>query len=459
MASERPDILFIMTDQQSASALSCAGSTWIDTPNLDRLAARGVRFDAAYVAYPVCTPSRACLFSGRLPHETEAIQVRPPRDQIRADIRPDMLGHRLAAAGYRCGYGGKWHLNGDIAMPEDGSEGFEAFCGFDDFKLTEATLAWIDEAEADDRPWFAVASYDDPHNICEWAHGQPQIWGTLGETPPEDDCPPLPANHAATPYEAAAVTECRRWLNDLGYPIFSWGPREWRAFRWAYKQFVERVDRRIGELLDGLEARGLLEDTLIVMTSDHGDLQGEHQFHQKCVVYEACLRVPLIVAGPGVPAGRVIPADQPVSVGLDLFPTVCDYAGATPPESLEGRSLRPLCEARADRLDRPDIYGMGEPNKNGNLADGCRYLRSSRYKYIAYAKGYPNEELFDLQTDPGEMVNLARSDTHRPVLEQHRDAMQAWIDRTGDPFRGGHYGFPADRPVQGVVPGRGFQGR
>ncbi|MGJ3242553.1 MAG: sulfatase family protein [Opitutales bacterium] len=456
MSSDRPNILFIMTDQQSASALSCAGSTWIDTPNLDRLAARGVRFDAAYVAYPVCTPSRASIFSGRLPHETEAIQVRPPRDKIRADIRPDMLGHRLAAAGYRCGYGGKWHLNGTIDIPGDGSEGFEAFCGFDDFKLTEATLAWIDGAVQGDRPWFAVASYDDPHNICEWAHGQPQIWGTLPDPPPEDACPPLPANHAATPYEPAAVTDCRRWLDTLGYPIFSWGPREWRAFRWAYQQFVERVDRRIGELMDGLEARGLLEKTLIVMTSDHGDLQGEHQFHQKCVVYEACLRVPLIAAGPGIPAGRVIPATEPVSVGIDLFPTFCDYAEADLPDGLEGRSLRPLCEGNAESLDRSSIFGMGEPNKNGNLAGGCRYVRTARHKYVAYVDGFPNEELFDLENDPGEMINLARSEAHRSILLEHRQELQAWLDRTGDRFRGGHYGFPEGYEARGVAPGSGF---
>lgn len=423
---DRPHILYIFTDQQYAGAVSCAGNADLRTPALDRLAGTGVRFEKAYCTCPLCTPSRASMITGRMPHQ---VGITGNNQPIGEAFRGRGLGHTLSDAGYECAYGGKWHLP-EGAIPE--GHGFRSICGFSDRDLADRCIAFLSQPH--DRPFFAVASFDNPHNICEWARQTPLPWGPIPEAPLEA-CPNLPPNYAIPAYEPEVLR-----MEQAAQPRFfrglSFTDDDWRRYRHAYYRLVEKVDAEIGRVLDALRAAGLEEETLVIFSSDHGDGLGAHRWNQKWVLYEESVRVPLILSLKGRTAapGRA-DAGHLVSNGLDLFPTICDYAGVEPPEGLPGLSLRPLAEGRGDIPWRDCVVAETSFDpKFGGLGTRGRMVRTERYKYIVYSWGKHREQLFDLETDPGEMVNLAVEARHQGVLARHRELLAAWVEKTGDRF-------------------------
>ncbi len=429
--TDRPNILYIFTDQQSADLMSCAGNGDLSTPAMDRLAASGVRFDRAYCTYPLCTPARAGMFTGRWPHEVGIHGNDVPIDPA---FREQELGHLLTAAGYECVYGGKWHIP-EIAIPE--GHGFERISGFDDVALPDACAAFFRRTH--DRPFFLVASFDNPHNICEWGRDQVLPWGDIGPAPRVEECPSLPPNHPIAPYEPTALARHREHYTRLGL-LTETTPDDWRRLRWAYCRLTERVDAQIGRILDALDAAGLADETLVVFSSDHGDQNGSHLLAHKMVLYDESARVPLIFSGAGVTRRGEIDSHL-VTNGPELVRTICTCAGVDPPEALLGHSLRPLLES--GRVEAPNEYVVSETNLEV-YARGCpaRMVRSDRYKYVAYEKGRPREQLFDMDRDPGEMVNLAFDARFEDVLRQHREHLREWCRATADRFGGGHYAHP-----------------
>jgi arylsulfatase A-like enzyme len=439
---DRPNILYIFTDQQSHEAMSCAGNARLRTPAMDALAEAGVRFDNAYCTFPLCTPARASMFTGRWPHEVGITGNNMPIDEA---FRERELGHVLSAAGYECAYGGKWHIP-QIAIPE--GHGFRRICGFDDVLLPEKCAEFL--LHPHDRPWLLVASFDNPHNICEWGRDQPLPWGDIGDPPPPEACPPLPANHPIAPYEPTAVRRHRGRYTERGL-VGDYSPEDWRRLRWAYYRLTEKVDAQIGRIMEALRQSEYADDTLVIFSSDHGDQAGAHMLSHKFVFYDETARVPFIFAGAGV-ARRGEVDEHLVTNGCHLYLTICDYAGVEPPEGLLGHSLRPLLEGRD--LERPDEYVVSEARMEV-FADGCegRMVRSRRHKYVAYEKGRPREELYDLQADGGEMVNLAADARHAEVLREHREYLREWCRATQDTFGGGHYAHPA---TPFMLPGDGY---
>lgn len=442
--SSPPNILVILTDQQSASAMSCAGNPYLRTPAMDRLAERGVRFTDAYTTFPLCTPSRGSMWTGLMPHQHGAVHVRGEHGRLRRELLGRSIGHLFTEAGYRCGYGGKWHVGDDgpeCGIDAERTHGFDRVCGFDDRRLPDACAGFLRAAASDRRrPFLLVASFDDPHNICEWAHDASLPWGNLPAPPAEPDCPPLPANFAREPYQPQAV---RRWYEELqGYGFDTeMSVADWRRYRWAYFRLIERVDARVGLVLDALDANDLTDRTLVVFASDHGDMAGAHGLQQKDVLYDEAARVPFIIAGPGFASSAV--CTEVVSQGLDLLPTLLDAARVDLPGGLPGMSLLPLLADPADSLDRDSIMLelCPPPNNQGVFSRGARGVRSSRFKYVVYDKGRPAEQLFDLRRDPGETVNLAMCGEHRDQLFAHREMLRRWMRETGDGFRSTHYGF------------------
>lgn len=433
--AKQPNILYIMTDQQSVNAMSCAGNEYLSTPAFDALAAEGTRFERAYCTYPLCTPSRASMIAGRWPHEVGITGNGQPID---AAYRNQELGHLLSQAGYRCAYGGKWHIP-EIAVPW--GHGFESICGFDDVALPERCRDFFERDH--DRPFFLVASFDNPHNICEWRRRQNVPWGSVGRPPRVEDCPTLPANFAIPPFEPEAVRIISR-SNPRIYPDDRYTPEQWRRYRWGYNRLVEKVDAQIGRVLQSLEAVGLHEDTVVIVSSDHGDAQGAHHLVQKTFLYDEATHVPLIIRAPGEPQGQV--DRHLVSNGLDIYATICDFAGIIPPEGTHGRSLRPLVGG-----ETPDWreYVAAETYRERHRCDG-RMICTDRYKYTAYSWGAYREQLIDLEADPGEMVNLAVASKYEDILQHHRDLLRDWCERTGDAFYGHHYSHPS---VPFMVPG------
>ncbi|OGV74790.1 MAG: hypothetical protein A3K19_17765 [Lentisphaerae bacterium RIFOXYB12_FULL_65_16] len=444
---QRPNILYIFTDQQSGAAMSCAGNPDLATPAMDRLASAGTRFDLAYCTQPLCTPSRASMFTGRMPHECKT-----PRNgqSIAEDLRPFELGRVFQQAGYDCFYGGKWHVP-QIAMPPENDHGFRVFAGFNDRLLTGACIdtlrAWAGQPAHSRQPFLMVASFDNPHNICEWARNMPLPWGEIGAPPPPRECPNLPPNFAPAPFEPEIV-RVEQACNWVIYPYRLRAPEDWRQLRWAYFRLVEKVDRELGRILDALAELGLQDDTVVVFSSDHGDGHGAHQWNQKSALFEEVVRIPLIVRAPGGKSG-VCDHNHLVSNGLDLLPTLCDYAGICPPPGLRGGSLRPLVEGREPPAAWRDSLVVETIFDGGRGYDTAgRALRTRQHKYVLYDRGRYREQLFDMERDPGEIVNLAVESRHQELLNDCRRRLAAALRETGDPFK-----VPAPEPGRDSMTG------
>jgi choline-sulfatase len=240
-------------------------------------------------------------------------------------------------------------------------------------------------------------------------------------------CPPLPANFEIPQDEPDAIS----WLVNVrpfrAHARAHWSAERWRLHRWAYCRLTERVDALLGRVLAALRETGLEENTVVILTSDHGDHDAAHRLEHKTSFYEESARIPLIVRAPGQKQAGAVAAEPLISTGLDLLPTACDYAGVEPPAGLHGKSLRPLMEGKAAGRWRDTLFVESEI---GYMAtDG-------RYKYAAYDpdKGKRRESLVDLRSDPGEMRNLAGEVEERPVLRRLRAAMAAWQEQNGIRF-------------------------
>lgn len=425
-----------MTDQQSAHMLGHTGNDDVTTPNLNAFALEGTSFERAYVTFPLCVPSRTSMMTGRMPHELGVLSNAPAHEP--PELRgPDSLPHLLREAGYRCGHAGKWHATRPSA---ETSDGFEWLRDFGDAPLVASISEFLADQASEDRPFFLVASFDDPHTICEVARNQPSYYGEL-PAPDLASAPNLPANFGSQPFEPEAI-RTEQAAGAAIYGTAAYTPEDWRLYRQAYAHLVERADARVGQVLTELERSGHRDDTLVIFTSDHGDGDAAHAWNQKTALFEETIRVPLIVRWPGpVNPGT----DEPglVSVGLDLLPTVCDAAGIPAPDHLTGRSLLSPSTERASREYVVVETGFGSgarPTTSGRAVIG------HRYKYVVYSWGRYREQLFDLLEDPGEMVNLAVEARHHDVLEEHRGLLLQWCRDTDDQMMLKRLVLPADTP-------------
>lgn len=439
VAANTPNILFIMTDQQIADGLSSRmGRQYLHTPALDSLAARGTYFTRAYAPNPLCMPSRNSIFTGRFPHETGVTDNTPMYSGQRLDPQEfPALGSYFRTAGYRTGYFGKWHLCYDAMQPE--THGFaEVDIQQKDAVTADRAVAFL-RAQAPGRPFLMVASFLNPHNIAEYTRGQPLSNGPVGEPPALATLPPAPANLGAPVGEPDSMTLIRRGYhaNLRLFPVGNFSPSVWQAMRWGYYRMIEKVDAEIGRVLDALRERGLEKDTLIVFVSDHGECGGAHGLAQKTVFYEESVRVPLIIRFPGAQEPRLSHAF--VNVGVDLLPTLLDYAGLTKPARLPGLSLRAAAEGKPVSGWRDEVIIGNHMSQGGKVAEvgfvpitEGRMVRTERYKYCVYLHGEQRESLVDLENDPGEMVDLAADPGYREIVLSHRERLRVFAAAHGD---------------------------
>ena len=428
-AARRPNVLFIMTDQQTLRAMSAYGNPYLQTPHMDSLAASGVRFERSYCTAPVCGPARSSLITSRMPHVTGVdINGRTPDPSI-----PNM-GQIFRQAGYTTAWAGKWHL--PQSYPQGPVPGFEYLPVPEGTKFrlgaqTDGPVA--DEAieflrRKHERPFLLGVSLHNPHDIC-WS---------LREDPPEpiDEgrLAPLPANFEIDPNEPEFITVCRR-RTKYGPEILytkDWDETRWREYLHQYYRHTEEVDVEIGRILNALREQGLEADTLIVFTSDHGEGAAAHRWVVKLMLYEEPATVPLVVRWKGVTPGGRVDRVHLVSA-LDVLPTMCDYAGVGLREDFEGISLRPLIE-HPERPGREFVV-TELASDSQDLTKKGRMIRTHRYKYIAFSFGARPEMLFDLVADPGEMNNLAGQRSAEAELDRHRALLRRWISETDDDFQ------------------------
>jgi choline-sulfatase len=441
---DRPNILFIMTDQQHANMMSCMGNKWLKTPAIDRLAASGIRFERAFASNPVCVPSRFSLQTGLMP---SAIGMGQNEDSAQAAVTETMvrqsLGRLFHNAGYETVYGGKVHL--PSKMKGIANLGYRNLTSNRRQGLADACAEFLKGRH--EKPFLLFASFINPHDICYMAindfnrsqHKAPidnedskVCEAVLDQARKagdisafiEKNCPPLPVNHAVPDSEPECIT--LNYINARPFRTYTrknWTAEQWRLHRWLYCRLTEMVDKEIGTVLDALHQAGLEDNTLVVFTSDHGDMDSSHKMEHKSVLYEEAVRIPFIMSYKGrIPAG-VIDDTHLVSNGLDLLPTLCDYTDIKTPEGLPGRSLRFLAEGNDVKQWRDFIV---TESQNG------RMLRTKRFKYCIYDSGRHREQLIDMVNDPGEMKNLTEDEKYKDVLEKHRQLLQTWVEKVDD---------------------------
>lgn len=432
MSSKKPNILWIMTDQQSANMMSCAGNPYLSTPNMDLLTQDGVRYTNAYCTNPVCIPSRFSLFTGLYPsavgmrsnyYEEELYQGRLPKY-----ILENGFGKLMKLGGYRAVYGGKEHFPGVRAS----DLGFDYICEDERDILADVCVDYLLNYK-DDQPYFMVASFINPHDICYMAitdHGRTPLDMELIERSPvevetmrnaqkmppgvlakefyERVCPPLPPNYlpAKDEPEAISIMQSKRPFKKLARENYS--DNDWRLHRYTYARLTELVDRQIGKVLDAVIKRGDWDQTVIIFTSDHGDMDASHKMEHKSMLYNECCKIPLIIKGiSSKPGGKT--CDAIVSNGLDLICTVLDYASAPLPSyPLEGISLKDTAEQVASDIPREALIVESE---YGAMAV------DKKSKYIRYNVGENAEQFYDFSTNPYEMYNQIEDKLFKDKLQ------------------------------------------
>jgi len=443
---QRPNVIFILSDDQGAWAMRCAGNRDIITPALDRIAEDGIRFTSFFCTSPVCSPARASLLTGEIPSQHGVHDW--IRDGNVGPGRVDYLEGRplvtdaVAAAGYRCALVGKWHL-GASDVPRAGYVRWYAHAsGMSPYydapmidetrpctvaryltdELTGQALAFVDGEATRAQPFWLSLNYTAPH--YPWIDSHPRVYTDLYTDCPFASCP----QEAPHPFSAT------------GNPATDEGHRHPRESLAGYFAAVTAMDAGIGRVLDRIEALGLRESTLVIFMSDNGMNCGHHGIWGKGNgtrpqnMYDTSVKVPALFAQ----RGRIAPAvrDDLVS-GYDVFPTLLDYLGIpdVPSRHRPGRSFRPLLEAGCADAEREvvvyDEYGP------------VRMVRTREWKYVHRYPDGPHE-LYDVAGDPGERINRILEPGRATVVAMLRARLDAWFAKYVDPRLDG-----ARKPVTG----------
>jgi arylsulfatase A-like enzyme len=429
LPAKPPNILFIITDQQHAGMMSCAGNRDLSTPSLDRLAQQGVRFEHAYVTNPVCVPSRISMATGVMAGRLGVFE-NGMRATVPPEVEANSLGKLFKRAGYETFYGGKVHMCPEL-NPLDA--GYDEYFRDEREDLPRACIDFMERKR--ERPFLVVASFINPHDICfayqafegKSARKKESVEALYQQAAalPMEKLPPLPFNFEVPRGEPEAIElfSSPNAVTPSGIMRQKYDEREWRIYRWIYCRLTEKADRLVGDLLDAVQRMGIDDETLVVFTSDHGDMDACHRLASKGRFYEKSVKVPFLLKYPGQVLAGHVDHEHFVSSGMDILPTLCDFAGIEIPESAMGRSLRTLAAGREDPAWREFVV---TENHTG------RMLRTRDFKYCLYSQGNPRESLVDLRNDPGELVNVATIPDYQLTLREHRRLLRGWMQESQD---------------------------
>jgi arylsulfatase A-like enzyme len=418
----RPNFLFVLTDDQRFDALGCAGNPIIRTPNVDRLAGEGIRFDRAFVTTPICAASRASILTGTYERTHTYTFTKPPLARAFTDISFPV---RLRQAGYRMGFVGKFGVAVEKGVHAEMFD-FTYFDGLPHVQTIDGVERHMTEVEGDEvidflrgvepgRPFCLV--------WCPWAphadDGDPKqyFW-----PPAVDDLyrdVDIPVREMAAPeyYDAQPVF----LKNTMSRTRWGWRfdtPQKYQEMVKGYYRMISGIDMVLGRIQNELACLGLDGNTVIVFTSDNGYFLGERGYADKWLMYEPSIRVPLVVFDPRAPRESRGLVKRDLVLNIDLGPTLMDLAGIAVPRQVQGRSLRPLL-GRGTPAWRSEIFCEELWDHPEIPRSEC--VRTERWKYIQYP-GHPEYvELFDLAADPDEKRNLAGDPGHARVLTELRE--------------------------------------
>lgn len=449
----RPNFLFVMTDDHVTRAMSCYGNTILKTPQFDRLAAEGVRFENAFCTNSLCAPSRATVLTGCYSHIHGVLGNSESADAIER-INPALPTYPelLKKAGYRTALVGKWHLSHtpvgfdywcvlpgqglyfDPDFIENGTR--KKFRGYATDVITDLALEVL--KQQDGRPWCLVYQHKAPHRPFQPA---PRHAGLLKD---------IELPYPKTFDDDYRTRRLAREAEDMKFDVSLAGdykdlppnlsPQQKK--RWIYQRFIKDyyraaygVDENLGRILDYLDQTRQAENTVVIYTSDNGFFLGEHGWYDKRFMYEPSLRIPLLIRYPArIKGGRT---EKRMALNIDYAPTILDLAGVRISESMQGRSLKPLLEGKPVSNWRQSIYYAYYENSwrlkdkpKEALSDPSfqyftphrvgphRGVRTERYKLIHYYSEGDYWELFDLQNDPDELRNVASEAAYARVRRQ-----------------------------------------
>ena len=438
----RPNILYIMTDDHVPAAMSCYGNRILRTPNMDRLAAEGFRFNNCFVTNSLCAPGRASVLTGCFSNIHHIYGNSEGRDAIEK-MTPGIPTYPklLQQAGYRTGIVGKWHLSDDpigfdywCVLPGQGvyfnpdlieMGARKKFQGYATDVTTDLALTFLKSASAA-RPWLLVYQHKAPHRPFQPAPRHAGMFSDIELPYPETfndnyDTRRLAKEAEDMRFDISLADDYK----DLPRKLSAEERKKWIFQRFVkdYYRAVYGVDENLARVLKYLDDTTQAQDTLILYSSDNGFFLGEHGWYDKRFMYEPSLRVPLLVRYPRLAAaGKVM--DQMVQ-NIDFAPTMLDFAGVPIPESMQGRSLRPLLEGKTPQDWRRSVYyayfenswtlrgkgkeAMSDPSFQyftPHRVSPHRGVRTDRYKLIEYYSEGDYWELFDLKEDPNELKNL-----------------------------------------------------
>ena len=467
----RPNLIVFLPDQQRADTIACYGNGKVHSPNLGKLASQSVIFERAYVTHPVCSPSRSSLLTGMWPHVTgvtkNSLRLRP---QFRA------LPQLLEKSDYRTAYLGKWHL-GDEAIPQRGFQKWISTENVSDYSrfliergLTSdqpdgsfSTLAlselplelskprflekhaceFIEKHHRD--PFIMFVAFAEPHSPYNGPlndeHALSEVDLDLTATAPPSDKIPLRYRLMREWQQAEAALDRTR-CPDLYF--FGITPDEYRSIKQKYLGLVTLVDQSIGSILSCLERVGLTDDTIIVHTSDHGDMMGAHHLFAKEVMFEESVRVPYLIRLPGQRRSRII--SQPVS-HIDFVPTLIDLLGQPKPSQCAGKSRARLMHG--EKQPPENIFIEWAPNrtkiKKGTSLAPRRLIKRAveeSTRAVISPDGWKLclrdkdlNELYNLNEDPLETRNLYSNRQYAAIISRCGGEIHRWQETAHDTLK------------------------
>lgn len=440
-ATRPPNIVFVLVDDMRWDDFGAAGHPFIETPHMNRLAAEGARFTNAFATTPLCSPSRASFLTGQYPH-TNGIVDNTARESHGLPVFP----LELQKAGYRTSFFGKWHMGNDdsprpgfdhwVAMPGQG-EAIDPSLNVDGTRvqekgyttdlLTDYVERFIDRPG--DQPFLVYLAHKAIHpNVIQNDDGSltPLAGQPGGFVAAERHrgryagrTMPRRANAFVPPAGKPALLQRIPGLGPLGKATAT-TDEEIRG----RLEMLLGVDDSLGRIVATLARKGVLDDTMVVFTSDHGYFYGEHGLNEeRRLAYEETIRIPLIVRFPRLAKAGATPAAMALS--LDLAPTLLEVAGLTPGAAIQGRSLVPVLQGRADGWRTSFLVEYFSDTVFPRIRTmGYSAVRTARHKYIQFRELQGMDELYDLEADPYELSNLIAKPEGQALLPR----MQAELD-------------------------------
>ncbi len=442
-APEKLNVLYIMTDQQNYDMMSCMiGNQYISTPNMDRIANSGYNFTNAYCANPVSMPSRFTLSTG-MPASSVGVkgntQATIDKEKL-ALYSSNAFGNLFSNAGYETVYFGKTHLYGkpeaygyDVRTTEPYDEGCKVAVEY-----LDSRSAASDEEK---KPFMMFVSFMNPHDICYSAGLDPRfpdhlkgaqavetkkylkLKDELSDDIYQSQIPPRMPNEAfmiADPNDPDMPDPAR--LKSSGADYRTWTEEEQDTFRWMYCRLTESVDELIGQVLDALERSGEADNTIIIFTSDHGELLGAHGYRTKSLLFNECQRIPFMFSGPGITKG-VMDGETLTCNGYDMLPTICDFVGIEVPDYLPGISLKPILTGKPKEQEQRK-YIVTENSNAFQITDGVNKL--TVHEFDGYPRTFSN-----LEVDPFETVNMLKDERYAETIATMQAELEAYLAEKG----------------------------